>query len=70
MSVSDAIPNLAGQKSAYIESQLKALKEGTRKNQIMSAIASQLGPDDIANVAAFFRQSAGCSAYSQIRLPA
>ena len=61
VSVSDAIPNLAGQKSAYIESQLKALKEGTRKNQIMSAIASQLGPDDIANVAAFFASQPGAA---------
>ena len=32
VSVSDTIPNLAGQKSTYIETQLKALKEGTRKN--------------------------------------
>ena len=61
VSVSDAIPNLAGQKSAYIESQLKALKDGTRKNQIMSAIASQLGPDDIANVAAFFASQPGAT---------
>ena len=61
VSVSDTIPNLAGQKSAYIETQLKALKEGTRKNQIMSAIASQLGADDIANVAAFFASQPGAA---------
>jgi cytochrome c553 len=61
VSVSDTIPNLAGQKSAYLESQLKALKEGTRKNQIMNAIASQLGADDIANVAAFFASVPGAA---------
>ncbi|MEQ1517121.1 MAG: cytochrome P460 family protein [Usitatibacteraceae bacterium] len=61
VSVSDAIPNLAGQKSAYIEAQLKALKDGSRKNQIMSAIASQLGAEDIANVAAFFASLPGAA---------
>ena len=54
ISVSDAIPNLAGQRVAYLEGQLKALKDGSRKNAIMNAIASQLGADDIANVAAYF----------------
>ena len=44
VSVSDAIPNLAAQKPAYLEAQLKALKDGTRKNPIMNAIASQLTP--------------------------
>ena len=55
VSVSDGIPNLAAQKAAYIESQLKALKDGSRKNQIMSAIAAQLSSEDIANVAAYSR---------------
>jgi len=45
LSVSDAIPNLAGQKAAYLEVQLKALREGTRKNPIMNAIAGQLKDD-------------------------
>src|SRR3954469_11682892 len=54
VSVSDAIPNLAAQRAGYLEAQLKALKEGTRKNPVMNAIATQLSPDDMANVAAFF----------------
>jgi cytochrome c553 len=54
VSVADAIPNLAGQKPAYLEAQLRALKDGSRKNPVMNAIASQLSPDDIANVAAYF----------------
>ena len=61
VSVSDAIPNLAGQKAAYIESQLKALKEGSRKNPIMNAMAGQLNNDDIANVAAFFSAQPGAT---------
>jgi cytochrome c553 len=53
-SVSDAIPNLAGQRATYLENQLKALKDGSRKNAIMNAIASQLSTADIVDVAAFF----------------
>jgi len=53
-SVSDTIPNLAGQKSRYLEGQLKALRDGSRKNPIMAAVAGQLSDDDIANVAAYF----------------
>jgi cytochrome c553 len=59
VSVSDTIPNLAAQRAAYLETQLKALKDGTRKNAIMNAIASQLSAEDIANVAAFFAAQPG-----------
>jgi cytochrome c553 len=62
VSVSDGIPNLAGQKARYIETQLKALKDGSRKNAIMNAIAAQLSADDIANVAAHFSAQQGASA--------
>jgi cytochrome c553 len=54
VSVSDTVPNLAAQRAGYLEAQLKALKEGTRKNPIMNAIAAQLSPEDMANVAAYF----------------
>jgi cytochrome c553 len=59
VSVSDTIPNLAAQRAGYLEAQLKALKEGTRKSQIMNAIAAQLSPEDIANVAAYFASQPG-----------
>src|SRR6186997_193212 len=59
VSVSDAIPNLAAQRAGYLEAQLKALKEGTRKNQIMNAIAAQLTADDMANAAAYFASLPG-----------
>jgi len=62
VSVSDAIPNLAAQRAGYIETQLKALKEGTRKNPIMNAIAAQLSAEDMANVAAYFAAQAGAAA--------
>ena len=61
VSVSDTIPNLAAQRSGYLEAQLKALKDGTRKNPIMNAIAAQLSPEDIANVAAYFASQPGAA---------
>jgi cytochrome c553 len=54
VSVSDDIPNLAGQKAVYLKTQLGAFRAGTRKNPLMNAIAAQLGDADIDNVAAFF----------------
>src|SRR4029453_475868 len=62
VSVSDGIPNLPGKRARYIETQLKALKDGSRKNAIMNAIAAQLTADDIANVAAHFAAQQGAAA--------
>src|SRR5439155_446106 len=59
VSVSDTIPNLAAQRAGYLEAQLKALKDGTRKNPIMNAIAAQLSSEDMANVAAYFAAQPG-----------
>jgi len=59
VSVSDTIPNLAAQRAGYLEAQLKVLKDGTRKNLIMNAIAAQLSPEDMANVAAYFASQPG-----------
>jgi len=59
VSVSDSIPNLAAQRVGYLEAQLKALKDGTRKNPIMNAVAAQLTADEIANVAAYFSTQPG-----------
>jgi cytochrome c553 len=65
VSVAAHIPNLAGQKAAYLEAQLGAFKEGSRKNEIMNAIAAQLRDEDIASLAAYFStQSVSASAKS------
>src|ERR1700722_14960336 len=61
-SVSDTIPNLAGQKGKYIEIQLKALRDGTRPHPVMGVIAKQLSDTDIANVAAYFSSLQGAAA--------
>jgi cytochrome c553 len=75
-SVSDTIPNLAAQRAGYIEAQLKAFKDGTRKAQsatsptaIMTAIAAQLSADDIANVAAYFAAQPGATGAKSALLP-
>jgi cytochrome c553 len=68
VSVSDTIPNLAAQRAVYIENQLKAFKDGARKAPnatspiaTMAAIATQLSPADMTNVAAFFALQPGVS---------
>jgi cytochrome c553 len=69
VSVSDTIPNLAGQHASYLENQLNAYRTGMRKGPspahpaaIMNAMASQLSPADISNVAAYFASLAGAPA--------
>jgi cytochrome c553 len=66
VSVSDAIPNLAAQRAPYIESQLRAFREGARKAPnatstiaTMAAIANQLSQTEIVNVAAYFASLPG-----------
>jgi cytochrome c553 len=48
------IPNLAGQKQAYLAAQLAAFREGRRKNELMNAIAAQLAAEDIQALAAYW----------------
>jgi cytochrome c553 len=68
VSVSDTIPNLAAQRAAYLETQLRAFKDGTRKPQsqanpaaIMNAMAALLSPAQIADVAAYFASLPGAT---------
>lgn len=52
-------PNLAGQKVKYLESSIKAYRDGERKNPIMSPMASGLTDADVANIAAYFASLPG-----------
>jgi cytochrome c553 len=54
VSVAEHIPNLAGQKRAYLNAQLLALKDGSRKSEVMNPIAAQLSEADISRAAAHF----------------
>ncbi|BDX08530.1 c-type cytochrome [Planctobacterium marinum] len=47
-------PNLAGQKELYLVDAIKAYRDGTRKNPVMSPMAAALSDEDIANLAAYF----------------
>ena len=47
-------PNLAGQKQGYLASSLRAYRDGSRKNAMMSAMAKGLTDKDIANLAAYY----------------
>ncbi|MEN8763040.1 MAG: cytochrome c [Thiogranum sp.] len=47
-------PNLAGQKAAYLLKQLKAFRDGTRSDPMMTPMAKPLSDADMANLAAYF----------------
>lgn len=47
-------PNLAGQKEAYLVKQMKAFKDGSRKDPTMNAMAKPLSDADMANIAAHY----------------
>jgi cytochrome c553 len=47
-------PNLAGQKDLYLVKQLKAFRDGTRTDPLMSPQAKPLTDSEIENIAAYF----------------
>ena len=47
-------PNLAGQKETYLAAQIKAFRDGDRKNPMMAPMAAGLSDADIANLAAYY----------------
>ena len=61
VSVSGRTPNLAGQRAAYLDSQLKAYKSKKRNHGIMSGLTSQLGNTAIADLAAYYASLPGAA---------
>jgi cytochrome c553 len=53
-SVNPMWPSLAGQQGMYLEKQIKAFRDGTRKDPTMSPMAAGLTDEDVANIAAYF----------------
>jgi cytochrome c553 len=51
IAIAPGVPNLAGQKALYLESQLKAFRSKARTNDLMNAIAGQLGDAEIRQLA-------------------
>jgi cytochrome c553 len=64
ISESAEIPNLAGQKKDYLVKQLEAFRSGLRKNDLMAAIAGQLGDAEIRALALAWSSLPGASAAS------
>jgi cytochrome c553 len=54
ISLNPTIPNLAGQKPAYLETQLKAFRSKDRKNDFMNVIAAQLNDTNIHDLAVYW----------------
>ena len=54
ISISQEIPNLAGQKEVYLVNTLKDFRAQIRKNPIMFSMAGGLSDEDIANLAAYY----------------
>jgi len=47
-------PNLAGQQEQYLAKQIKAFRDGDRKDPLMSPMSMGLSDDDVANLAAYY----------------
>jgi len=62
ISTAEHYPKLAGQNLAYIRKQLRDFQSGARKNEIMTAMAAELSPQDIADIAAWFSSAPRMSA--------
>lgn len=59
VSTNRAWPNLVGQSKEFLINTLKAYKDGTRKNGLMTGVAKNLSDADVAGAAAYFA-GAGC----------
>ncbi|MCC7411842.1 MAG: cytochrome c [Gammaproteobacteria bacterium] len=53
-SSNDLWPSLAGQKEGYLKKQVKAFRDGSRTDPMMSPMAKPLSDADIDNLAAYF----------------
>ena len=53
-SVNPMWPNLAGQQEMYLVKQIKAFRDGTRKDPSMAPMVAGLTDEDIANLAAYY----------------
>jgi cytochrome c553 len=54
MGIIELYPNLAGQKGGYLVAQLRAFRDGSRKNPIMAPMAVHLSDGAIEDLAAYY----------------
>jgi cytochrome c553 len=60
-SASPMWPNIAGQNAPYLLAQLKAFKDGSRSDPLMSSQAMMLSDEDMANLAVYFESLPGAA---------
>ena len=53
-SINPMWPDLAGQHEQYLDRQIKAFRDGTRKDPMMAPMVVSLSDADIANLAAYY----------------
>ena len=72
ISRSPRVPNLAGQQPDYLVAQLQAFRSGTRKNDLMEAIAAQLSDAEMTALAHYWntRPAGGGDAHAAAAGPA
>ncbi len=58
-SVQPIYPNLAGQHQDYLVMTLKAFRDGSRQNAVMSGFAAALSDNDIEDLAAWYSSQPG-----------
>lgn len=56
LSSSSQWPNLAGQKAGYLADQIKAFRDGKRKDTLMAPMVRSLSDQDITALASYFSQ--------------
>ena len=54
ISAADIWPNLAGQKKGYLIKQIKAFRDGSRKDPSMQPMVANLSDEDIENLATYY----------------
>lgn len=47
-------PHLAGENEVYLQTQLKAFRNGKREHEMMSVVAKELSDDQIADLSAWY----------------
>jgi cytochrome c553 len=52
-------PNLAAQKPAYLEKQIKEFKDGTRIDPLMSPVSKMLSDDEVKELSEYFANLKG-----------
>lgn len=59
VSIQPIYPNLAGQHQDYLSMSLRAFRDGSRQNAIMSGFAANLSDADIEDIAAWYASQDG-----------